>query len=70
MADAALLEVASLSVHYGAKAAVEDLSFALSRGRCLGVIGESGAGKSQAFLALLGLLPTQARVGGCARFER
>ena len=28
-----------------------------ARGRCLGVIGESGAGKTQAFLAMMGLLP-------------
>jgi len=69
MTDATLLRVDSLGVAYGAKAAVEGVSFTLARGRCLGVIGESGAGKTQAFLALLGLLPPQARISGRAEFE-
>ena len=41
----------------------------LQPGRCLGVIGESGAGKTQAFLAMMGLLPPQARVSGRASLE-
>jgi len=69
MAEAALLEVDKLAVSYGAKHAVQDVSFTLGRGRCLGVIGESGAGKSQAFLALLGLLPKSASVRGVARLD-
>ena len=34
-----------------------------------GVIGESGAGKTQAFLAVMGLLPANARVTGSARLD-
>ena len=66
MGDPALLTVEGLGIAYGAAAAVEDVSFDLSPGRCLGVIGESGAGKSQTFLALMSLLPAQARVSGRA----
>jgi oligopeptide/dipeptide ABC transporter ATP-binding protein len=67
MTEPALLEVAGLGVSYGDARAVHDVSFSLAAGRCLGVIGESGAGKSQAFLALMGLLPERARVVGEAR---
>jgi peptide/nickel transport system ATP-binding protein len=69
MSDAALLEVQDLSVGYGSTKAVEAISLEISRGRCLGVIGESGAGKTQAFLAMMGLLPAQARVSGRVRLE-
>jgi len=55
-----LLKVDSLNIDYGrAKAtrlAVRDLSFEIKPGTTLGVIGESGAGKSSMALALVGLL--------------
>ncbi len=66
MSNSPLLAVEGLGVAYGAVAAVADVSFELHAGRCLGVIGESGAGKSQALLALMDLLPAQARVSGRA----
>jgi len=69
MTEAVLLRVDSLGVTYGARVAVQNLSFTLAPGRCLGVIGESGAGKTQAFLSLLGLLPPQARVTGRAELD-
>jgi oligopeptide/dipeptide ABC transporter ATP-binding protein len=47
--------------------AVRNLSLAIAPGECLGVVGESGAGKSQAFLAALGLLPPNGRASGHAR---
>jgi oligopeptide/dipeptide ABC transporter ATP-binding protein len=47
--------------------AVRDLSLAIAPGECLGVVGESGAGKSQAFLGALGLLPPNGRASGHAR---
>jgi oligopeptide/dipeptide ABC transporter ATP-binding protein len=65
----ALLTVEQLSVSYGDTAAVESVSLEILPGRCLGIIGESGAGKTQAFLAMMGLLPAQARVAGRARLE-
>jgi peptide/nickel transport system ATP-binding protein len=54
---AALLSVAGLSVHTAAgRAVVSDLSFDLAAGQRLGLIGESGSGKSVASLAVTGLL--------------
>jgi len=44
---------------------VHDVSFKLDRGKTLGIIGESGSGKSLTARALMGLLPKKsARVGG------
>jgi len=71
MTENALLSVEELSVSYGAgaKPVVDSVSLEILPGRCLGIIGESGAGKTQAFLAMMGLLPAQARVAGRARLE-
>jgi len=55
--DTPLLRVDSLTVAFGARTTVGGVSFELAQGRCLGVIGESGAGKTQVFLGLMGLLP-------------
>ena len=38
-------------------------------GRTLGVVGESGCGKSMTALALMGLVPSPGRVAGSLRFE-
>jgi oligopeptide/dipeptide ABC transporter ATP-binding protein len=48
--------------------AVRNLSLSVGAGECLGVVGESGAGKSQAFLAALGLLSSNGRATGSAHF--
>ncbi|HYM30433.1 MAG TPA: ABC transporter ATP-binding protein, partial [Candidatus Cybelea sp.] len=45
------------------------VSFDLDRGETLGLIGESGSGKSITALALLGLLPEGAAVSGTVRFD-
>ncbi|TPW27335.1 ABC transporter ATP-binding protein [Martelella alba] len=42
--------------------AVKDLSFSVRRGECLGIVGESGSGKSTAGMALMGYLPSNARI--------
>jgi ABC-type glutathione transport system ATPase component len=47
--------------------AVQDVALSVSRGECLGVVGESGAGKSQLFLAVMGLLAANGRAAGSAR---
>ena len=66
--ETCVLQVADLSVTFdtpdGLVNAVDGLSFDLKRGATLGLVGESGSGKSQSVLAMLGLLPSYARVGG------
>ncbi len=63
-----LLDVRDLRVTLptprGAADALRGVSFALERGHKLGLIGESGCGKSMTALALMGLLPQGARVAG------
>jgi len=71
--SAPLLEVRDLRVTLptarGPARALRELSFALRRGETLGVVGESGCGKSMLALALMGLLPEGARVEGSIRLE-
>jgi branched-chain amino acid transport system ATP-binding protein len=51
------LRVESLSVRYGAVAAVRDLSFTVEPGEIVGLIGANGAGKSSTLHAIMGLAP-------------
>lgn len=57
-----LLEVRDLRVHFsledGLIRAVDGVSFGLEKGRTLGIVGESGCGKSVTALSLLRLFPT------------
>ena len=71
---AALLEVRDLTVEFPAAGgawlpAVRDLSLSLAPGETLGLVGESGCGKSVTALAILRLLPPQARARGAILFE-
>ena len=50
-------------------AAVDGVSFQLERGKVLGLVGESGCGKSLTALALLQLLPPTARLTGSVRLD-
>jgi microcin C transport system ATP-binding protein len=52
-----LLRVENLSVAFGPKQVVNDVSFTLDRGETLALVGESGSGKSLTALSLLRLLP-------------
>jgi len=62
-----LLEVNHLRVEFqtrrGTLVAVDDVSFAIGRGEVLGVVGESGAGKSLTGMAIIGLLEPPGRIG-------
>lgn len=69
-----LLEVDSLRVVFetrrGALVAIDDVSFDIGPGEVLGVVGESGAGKSLTGAAIIGLLEPPGRVaGGEIRFQ-
>ena len=69
----ALLSVQGLNVRFqtpdGVIHAVRDLDLALAPGETLGIVGESGSGKSQAMLSLIGLLASNGRSSGSARFD-
>ena len=56
-----LLSVEGLHVRIGPVHAVRGLSFELERGRTIGIVGESGCGKTMTALAVMGLLPEGAR---------
>ncbi len=65
---APLLEVRNLRVEFptrhGNLTAIDDVSFAIARGEILGVVGESGAGKSLTGAAIIGLLEPPGRIAG------
>ena len=75
MSSAPLLEVRDLRVVFpGADGrrtvAVDGVSFTVERGRTLGIVGESGCGKSVTSLAIMGLLPKGgAEISGEVHFE-
>lgn len=65
-----ILKVENLSVHYNAVnendkvLAVDGIGFSLEEGACLGVIGESGSGKTSVAMAIMGLLTNKADISG------
>ncbi|MFD1861357.1 ABC transporter ATP-binding protein [Planococcus chinensis] len=48
---------------------LEDLSFTMEQGETLGIVGESGCGKSMTALSLMQLLPEKARLGGEVKLQ-
>lgn len=71
---AALLEVERLRIEFptrrGVLVAVDDISFSIEEGEVLGVVGESGAGKSVTGAGIIGLLEPPGRIAkGNIRFE-
>jgi peptide/nickel transport system ATP-binding protein len=70
---APLLDVTDLSVRFdtddGAVHAVDRMSFTLERGEVLGIVGESGCGKTVTALSILRLLPPTATISGRAAFD-
>jgi peptide/nickel transport system ATP-binding protein len=59
-----ILSLQALSIRYGDQQALENLSLAVAEGEIVGLIGESGSGKSTTALAAMGLLPEGASVTG------
>ena len=68
MSNTALLSIQNLRVSLetaqGSVAALRGLSFDMQRGEKIGLIGESGCGKSLTALAIMGLLPARTKVQG------
>lgn len=74
MADAPLLEVENLTVSFALRGAeliaVNDVSFSLDKGQRLGLVGESGAGKSVTGFAIINLISKPGRIAaGSVRFQ-
>ncbi len=73
--ESTLLEVSGLAVVMpdrgsGAKPVIEGLNLQIGRGEAVGLVGESGCGKTTALLSVLGLLPRGGRVtAGAIRFD-
>jgi len=63
------LEVRDLIVDIGGRRVVDGISFDVPDGARVGLIGESGSGKSLTALALLGLLPEGATASGSIRWN-
>jgi oligopeptide/dipeptide ABC transporter ATP-binding protein len=58
----AVLEVRDLEVSFGPVKILRGISFDLEAGQTLGVVGESGCGKSMTGFAVMGMLPSQGKV--------
>lgn len=69
----AVLKVENLNVtltyRKASKMLVEDVSFEVHPGECLGILGESGSGKSMTVKSILGLLDKNFQVSGSAVFD-
>ncbi len=68
-----VLEVKNLSIRFpgrfGDIAIVDNVSFTVREGETMGLVGESGCGKSITSLAVMGLLPKTAQVTGSIMFD-
>jgi len=66
----ALLDITDLEVSFGRHKALRGVSFSLDRGERLGIVGESGAGKSMAAFAAINLISDPGRItGGSVTFD-
>ncbi len=63
------LEVSGLTIDISGRRVVDGVSFAVPDGARVGLIGESGSGKSLTALAILGLLPDGAEASGSVRWN-
>src|SRR5579883_1250047 len=55
-----MIKAAGLTKRFGARAAVDDLSFEIPRGQIVGFLGPNGAGKTTTMRLLTGFLPADA----------
>lgn len=68
-----ILDVKNLHITFEqpkvSKQILEDVSFSVKAGKCLGILGESGSGKSMTTKSILGLLNRDFKISGSATFE-
>jgi peptide/nickel transport system ATP-binding protein len=71
--DGSLLEIENVKTQFktprGLVHAVDGVSFTLERGKTIGIVGESGCGKSVLSRSIMGLLPSNVVRHGSIRFE-
>ncbi len=60
----ALIQARALSLRYGRKTALDDLTFTVPKGRVVGLLGHNGAGKTSLMKALVGLADVDLPAGG------
>ncbi|VAW12509.1 Oligopeptide transport ATP-binding protein OppD (TC 3.A.1.5.1) [hydrothermal vent metagenome] len=69
----ALLDISNLCVAFetstGLIRVLDEVSYSVGRGQAVGLVGESGCGKSMTALAIMGLLPKAARISGAIHFD-
>lgn len=65
----ALVSLRNLRVSFDGQAALRGIDLDVAAGEAVGLVGESGCGKSVTWLAALGLLPGKARVTGSATLQ-
>ncbi len=72
MPEQALLEIENLRVSASRHAVIDDVSLTVKAGEIVGLVGESGCGKSVTALSILGLLPTppMSVLSGSIRFRQ
>ena len=59
-----MLEIERLTVQFGERSVLCDVSMTVERGEVLGIVGESGSGKTMTALSVMGLLSPSARIAG------
>lgn len=68
-----ILEVKDLTTHFhleeGVLKAVDGVSFTLMQNQTLGIVGESGCGKSVTVQSIMGIVPGKPEIGGSAQFH-
>ncbi len=64
-----LLSIQDVRVSFRGRQVVAGIDYDVAAGRTLGVVGESGCGKSMTALSVMGLVPTPGLVTGSVRFQ-
>src|SRR5262245_66312954 len=64
-----MIKVENLAKHFGAKRAVDGVSFGVERGEVLGFLGPNGAGKSTTMRMITGFIPPTAGSASIGGFD-